>query len=271
MAVLAKVSVWLLIASASYVFCLPKREVMNKVGHEVDVTTPNPNNQTHTGANDAEEYELSMVSSFSIAAEIVNEHNTLRRGVSPTASNMLKMRWNNEAAANAQRWADTCSMTHSEPSERQISTSGCCENLYMASYRNSWSNAIWSWYDEVNDFKYSVGSINGGIVGHYTQVVSYRSDQLGCAMAYCPNSRFKYFYVCQYCPPRMSSQQTMPYKSGPSCGDCPNACEDKLCTNPCPYVDQESNCPKLKQQWGCDHDSVASWCPASCICTNQIV
>ncbi|KAG5267055.1 hypothetical protein AALO_G00239360 [Alosa alosa] len=53
MAVLAKVvSVWLLIASASYVFCLPKREVMNKVGHEVDVTTPNPNNQTHTGANE---------------------------------------------------------------------------------------------------------------------------------------------------------------------------------------------------------------------------
>ncbi|XP_048106870.1 cysteine-rich venom protein ENH2-like [Alosa alosa] len=36
---------------------------------------------------------------------------------------------------------------------------------------------VQSWYDEVNDFKYGVGSINSGIVGYYTQVVSYRSDQ----------------------------------------------------------------------------------------------
>ncbi|XP_048106562.1 cysteine-rich venom protein Cau1-like isoform X2 [Alosa alosa] len=148
--------------------------------------------------------------------------------------------------------------------------SGCGENLYMASFKNSWSNAIQSWYDEVKDFKYGVGSINGRIVGHYTQIVWNRSDQLGCAMAHCPNSKYKYFYVCHYCPPG-NSQMTHPYKSGPSCGDCPNACENKLCTNPCPYVDQYSNCPELKQQWGCDNKDVASWCPASCKCTNQIV
>ena len=33
------------------------------------------------------------------------------------------------------------------------------------------------------------------------QVVWYRSNKIGCAMAYCPNSQYKYFYVCQYCPP----------------------------------------------------------------------
>lgn len=48
--------------------------------------------------------------------------------------------------------------------------SGCGENLYMASYRNSWSNAIQAWYDEVEDWRYGVGSINGGVVGHFTQV-----------------------------------------------------------------------------------------------------
>uniref|UniRef100_A0A3Q4N6F0 Cysteine-rich venom protein-like n=1 Tax=Neolamprologus brichardi TaxID=32507 RepID=A0A3Q4N6F0_NEOBR len=196
--------------------------------------------------------------------EIVNKHNTLRRNVQPTASNMLKMNWSNEAEANAQRWANTCSMKHSP------ATSGCGENLYYSSFQNTWSNAIQSWYNEVKDFSYGVGSTNGGVVGHYTQVVWYRSNQIGCAMAYCPNSKYKYFYVCHYCPPG-NYQLTQPYKKGPSCGDCPNACENNLCTNPCPFSDKYSNCPQLKQQWGCNHPDVASWCPASCKCTNQII
>lgn len=48
--------------------------------------------------------------------------------------------------------------------------SGCGENLYMSSYKNSWSNAIQAWYDEVKDWRYGVGSVNGGVVGHFTQV-----------------------------------------------------------------------------------------------------
>lgn len=47
--------------------------------------------------------------------------------------------------------------------------SGCGENLY-SSFQNTWSNAIQSWYDEVKNFSYGVGSTNGGVVGHYTQV-----------------------------------------------------------------------------------------------------
>ncbi|XP_057679557.1 cysteine-rich venom protein TEL1-like [Corythoichthys intestinalis] len=211
----------------------------------------------------------SIATSSSDQNEIVNKHNTLRRNVKPTASNMLKMSWNSEAAANAQRWANTCSMNHSTSSQRIISTSGCGENLYMASNKNSWSDAIQSWYDEVNDWRYGVGSVNGKEVGHFTQVVWYRSNQIGCAIAYCPNSDTKYFYVCQYCPPG-NYQLTHPYKSGPSCGDCPNACDNKLCTNPCLFTDKYSNCPDLKQQWGCKNPSVKSWCPATCKCDSQI-
>ncbi|XP_007546022.1 PREDICTED: cysteine-rich venom protein TEL1-like isoform X2 [Poecilia mexicana] len=161
--------------------------------------------------------------------EIVNKHNTLRRGVQPTASNMMKMSWNKEAATNAEKWAATCSMKHSPASSRVISTSGCGENLYMASFKNSWSNAIQAWYNEVANFRYGVGSINGGVVGHYTQVVWATSKNIGCAMAYCPNSTYKYFYVCHYCPPG-NYNLTNPYKSGTSCGDCPSACDNKLCT-----------------------------------------
>ena len=47
---------------------------------------------------------------------------------------------------------------------------GCGENLYMASFKDTWSNAIQSWYNEVRDYRYGVGSINGGVIGHYTQV-----------------------------------------------------------------------------------------------------
>ncbi|XP_008311260.2 cysteine-rich venom protein TEL1 isoform X1 [Cynoglossus semilaevis] len=195
-------------------------------------------------------------------SEIVNKHNALRRGVSPTASNMLKMSWNKEAEANAQRWANTCFMNHSLDSSREISTSGCGENLYMASSKNTWNDAIQSWYNEVKDWRYGVGSVNGQIVGHFTQIVWYRSNQIGCAMAYCPNSKYRYFYVCHYCPPG-NEQFARPYKSGPTCADCPNACENKLCTNPCPYSDMYSNCPDMKEQIGCGNSQVASWCPAS--------
>ncbi|XP_029352836.1 serotriflin-like [Echeneis naucrates] len=223
-----------------------------------------------TLAEDVETMVSTVLLSFSDQTEIVNKHNALRRGVQPTASNMLKMSWNKEAAANAQRWAKTCSMKHSPESSRKISTSGCGENLYMASYKNTWANAIQSWYDEVKDWRYGMGSINGGVVGHFTQLVWYRSNQIGCALAHCPNSKYKYFYVCHYCPPG-NYQYARPYKSGPSCADCPNACDNKLCTNPCPYADQYSNCPDLKQQWGCSNKDVASWCPASCKCTSQII
>ncbi|KAI3364222.1 hypothetical protein L3Q82_011022 [Scortum barcoo] len=211
--------------------------------------------------------------SSSDKTEIVNKHNALRRGVQPTASNMLEMSWSDEAAANAQRWANTCSMKHSPASSREIS-----KPVHGQLRENTWSNAIQSWYDEVKDWRYGVGAINGGVIGHYTQVVWYRSNKVGCGMAYCPNSQYKYFYVCQYCPPG-NYQYALPYQAGPTCADCPNACDNKLCSkcqiqdliNPCNYTDKYSNCPDLKQQWGCSNTDVASWCPASCKCTTQII
>uniref|UniRef100_A0A3B5R096 SCP domain-containing protein n=1 Tax=Xiphophorus maculatus TaxID=8083 RepID=A0A3B5R096_XIPMA len=132
--------------------------------------------------------------------EIVNKHNTLRRGVQATASNMMKMVKTNEAE------------------QKMIKDLfGCGENLYMA------------WYNKVANFLYGVGSINGGVVGHYTQVVWATSKNTGCAMAYCSNSTYKYFYVCHYCP-QGNYNFTNPYKSGTSCSDCPSACYNKLCS-----------------------------------------
>ncbi|KFO84019.1 Cysteine-rich venom protein piscivorin, partial [Buceros rhinoceros silvestris] len=162
---------------------------------------------------------------------VVDKHNALRRAVKPTASNMLKMKWSPAAAMNAQKWANRCTLRHS-PSNMRKTNVQCGENLFMSTAPFSWPVVVQAWYNEEKDFKYGIGAITpGAVTGHYTQVVWSNSDEVGCAVAYCPNVTYKYFYVCQYCPAGniLNSIKT-PYKAGKPCGDCPNACEDGLCS-----------------------------------------
>ncbi|XP_064002799.1 cysteine-rich venom protein kaouthin-2-like isoform X2 [Pogoniulus pusillus] len=161
---------------------------------------------------------------------IVDSHNALRRGVKPTASNMLKMEWSPAAANNSQSWASRCTLNHS-PANMRRTTVGCGENLFMSTAPVLWSAVIQAWYDEEKDFTYGRGvKTPGAVIGHYTQVVWHNSHLVGCAVAFCPNEKYSFFYVCQYCPAGnlLSSIQT-PYKAGVPCGDCPNACEKGLC------------------------------------------
>ncbi|NXP12402.1 CRIS2 protein, partial [Thinocorus orbignyianus] len=203
---------------------------------------------------------------------IVDKHNSLRRGVTPTASNMMKMVWSPSAAKNAQNWANQCSLSHS-PVSMRTTTVPCGENLFMSTAPFTWSDAIQSWYDEQKDFKYGTGAkTEGAVVGHYTQVVWYNSDQIGCGMAYCPKNTYKYFYVCQYCPAGNNAVQiATPYRSGPKCADCPGYCDRGLCTNPCKHQDFFGNCRNLKILFGCNHSLVKEKCSATCRCTTQII
>uniref|UniRef100_A0A663MMR1 Cysteine rich secretory protein 2 n=1 Tax=Athene cunicularia TaxID=194338 RepID=A0A663MMR1_ATHCN len=107
----------------------------------------------------------------------------------------------------------------------------CGENLFMSSAPYSWSDVIQAWHSEEKNFEYGTGAkTQDAVIGHYTQMVWYNSYQTGCAVAFCPNSTFKYFYVCQYCPAgNLRSSINTPYKAGKPCGDCPDACENGLC------------------------------------------
>ncbi|XP_074166775.1 serotriflin-like [Sminthopsis crassicaudata] len=202
--------------------------------------------------------------------EIVNKHNALRAQASPSASNMLKMKWMNEAQKTAQAWANTCSFEHSVKNQRTIG-SVCGENLYMSTAPSTWSDAIQSWHDEVLHFKFGKGSTSGEAVGHYTQLMWYKSFKIGCAVAKCPNSFYKYFYVCHYCPGgNVVPNQHSPYEIGTPCAKCPNSCSNNLCTNPCEYLDHYGNCPDLKKQVTCQHPMVQQYCKASCQCENEI-
>uniref|UniRef100_M9SZR9 CRiSP-Cyl-1 n=1 Tax=Cylindrophis ruffus TaxID=186578 RepID=M9SZR9_CYLRU len=205
--------------------------------------------------------------------EIVDKHNHLRRTVRPTASNMLQMKWNSNAAANAQRWANRCSFAHSPVSLRTIGELRCGENLFMSSHPYSWSALIQAWYDEVKNFRYGIGAVPANaVIGHYTQVVWYNSHLIGCAVAHCPRSRFKYYYVCHYCPAgNIVGSIATPYKAGPTCGDCRSACVNGLCTNPCRYQNNYSNCKALVKTHKCQSAWIRTGCRASCFCRTEII
>uniref|UniRef100_A0A1L8D673 BATXCRISP1 n=1 Tax=Bothrops atrox TaxID=8725 RepID=A0A1L8D673_BOTAT len=208
-----------------------------------------------------------------IQNEIVDLHNSLRKSVNPTASNMLKMEWYPEAAANAERWAFRCIERHSLPNSRVIRGIKCGENIYMSPIPLKWTEIIHAWHDEYKNFKYGTGAEPPtAVIGHYTQIVWYKSYLAGCAAAYCPSSSYKYFYVCQYCPAgNMRGKTATPYKSGPPCGDCPSACDDGLCTNPCTKEDTFTNCDSMVQLSGCQDRQMQSECPATCFCQNKII
>ncbi|XP_005377724.1 PREDICTED: cysteine-rich secretory protein 3-like [Chinchilla lanigera] len=207
-----------------------------------------------------------------VQEEIVNKHNELRRAVSPSASDMLKMKWSSAAAENAQAWASKCTYSHSSSEDRKLNVS-CGENLFMSTAPSSWSSAIQQWYDESKNFEYGVGPLSpNGVVGHYTQVVWYSSFSVGCAYAHCPSqSPLEYFMVCQYCPAGNNvAKLYTPYKQGTPCASCPDHCEDGLCTNSCDYGDKYSNCESLKKAVTCDHEMVKNNCQASCNCEGKI-
>ncbi|XP_010629408.1 cysteine-rich secretory protein 3-like [Fukomys damarensis] len=207
-----------------------------------------------------------------VQEEIVNKHNELRRAVSPSASDMLKMEWSSEAAEKAQGWADQCSYRHSETEYRALNVS-CGENLFMSSAPYSWSSAIQLWYDEEENFIFNVGpKTSSAVIGHYTQVVWYSSFRVGCGISHCPsNPALGYFMVCHYCPAGNNVRRLYtPYKQGAPCASCPGHCEDGLCTNGCDYEDKYSNCEDLKKAVTCNHPVVKNHCQACCNCEDKI-
>ncbi|XP_030225374.1 cysteine-rich venom protein [Gadus morhua] len=202
-----------------------------------------------------------------IENQIVDAHNAFRRAVQPSAANMLKMIWSNDVAALSQAWLDHCMLKHGPPSSRMLNGYELGENLFYSTSALDWATVITAWHNEVQHYTYPNGSGNGESVGHYTQVVWNSSWQVGCGMTKCGS---KYFYGCQYY--RAGNYVGWPpYKEGTACDSCPNNCEDKLCTNPCQYINRYLNCPALKKEAGCGNHWVNLWCLAECKCPNEII
>uniref|UniRef100_A0A667WU73 Cysteine-rich venom protein-like n=1 Tax=Myripristis murdjan TaxID=586833 RepID=A0A667WU73_9TELE len=199
-----------------------------------------------------------------VQAEIVDQHNAFRRAVEPTAADMLIMNWSDEIAATAQAWVDKCILSHGPVSTRMLEGYAMGENLFFASAPHMWTDVINAWHSEVENYQYPNGSTNGKAIGHYTQVIWSLWSALKQIKWGQKTHDFHLFN-------RGNFRTVAPYKAGPPCASCPNSCENKLCNNPCPYINRFRNCPALKKQHGCSNTLVYAWCPAECKCNNEII
>ena len=165
-----------------------------------------------------------------MAAELVAQHNRLRAEV--PATNMQRMSWSRDLAAQAQRYAEQCDFNHSSKGSKVIRAG---ENIWAASYAN-YSNAVRLWFDEVYDPGCGCGTTFKYCCGHYTQVVWAASRLLGCGAARCssvnaaPGQRF--ILVCHYNPPGNFiglPAFTFQLPGQPACSACPS--QRKRCWN----------------------------------------
>ncbi|XP_063297710.1 cysteine-rich venom protein pseudechetoxin-like [Pelobates fuscus] len=208
-----------------------------------------------------------LTSNEDVKKAIIFSHNEARRNAKPSASNMLEMVWDDDAAKKAEGYAKMCIAGHSPPSYRKISDINCGENVFLSSFKAAWEDVLQSFLSEAVDFDYGKGPKSPSLeIRHYTQMMWASSNRVGCGVAECSNNVFKYDYVCIYCPGGNDGDSIgFPYKSGPACEDCKSSCDKGLCTNPCPHQDKYADCKDYYHGQKCDA-SLEEDCPATSIC-----
>ncbi|XP_063297709.1 cysteine-rich venom protein pseudechetoxin-like [Pelobates fuscus] len=205
-----------------------------------------------------------LTSNEDVKKAIIFSHNEARRNAKPSASNMLEMVWDDDAAKKAEGYAKMCIAGHSPPSYRKISDINCGENVFLSSFKAAWEDVLQSFLSEAVDFDYGKGPKSPSLeIRHYTQMMWASSNRVGCGVAECSNNVFKYDYVCIYCPGGNDGDSIgFPYKSGPACEDCKSSCDKGLCTNPCPHQDKYADCKDYYHGQKCDA-SLEEDCPAT--------
>ena len=132
--------------------------------------------------------------------ELIMNHNTLRSKHNAGALKKL-----DDIAALAEVTLDGCiearTLVHSGTS---YNGKWMGQNLHVSSYAPTASSVLNGWYtkEEVN-YDYDTGeSKNGGVIGHFTQVVWKGSNQIGCAVKQGTWSSYanSYFVCCNYFP-----------------------------------------------------------------------
>ncbi|XP_062840522.1 cysteine-rich venom protein ophanin-like [Anolis carolinensis] len=208
--------------------------------------------------------------------EIVDMYNAARRSVQPTASNMQKMKWSEKAAESAEKWAAECLARSSLLKDRYVDGILCGESISQANFVRSWKEVIEFWKSSQPRFVYGKNTseeVRSAALG-YTQMVWYNSHEIGCSFAFCPKQpNYSYFYICRFCPAgNLLDTLPKPYKEGQPCADCPDNCDNKLCTNACHYVNHLSakECTNIIDQFECESDWVQEKCKASCNCETEL-
>lgn len=188
---------------------------------------------------------------------ILDEHNKLRNNIAGggqngfnTASRMSTLKWNDEfeflASANVRR----CIFEHDKCRNIDgIQFAG--QNLYTFAGTGSLpdtnqiiKDAIQDWYSEVKNANQAnidrCCNSQGGVIGHFTQVVTDLTDLVGCGLVQFKdkNQWNKIIMACDYSRTNLDNQFV--YKSGPAASECksgtnpnyPNLCSESEKVDP---------------------------------------
>ncbi|AGO10815.1 AaceriAFR700Wp [[Ashbya] aceris (nom. inval.)] len=138
-----------------------------------------------------------------VATELVKAHNAKRALHEDTPP----LKWNDELSKFAYKYVsslagtseDPCSyvLKHSDgPYGENIASGFSPETPNVTDYVNAW-------YNEIEDYDYNnITGIyhDGKQVGHFTQVVWAKSEEVGCAVVYCSNKGKGIYVLCEYTP-----------------------------------------------------------------------
>ncbi|KAL4699408.1 hypothetical protein H8957_000715 [Semnopithecus entellus] len=158
-------------------------------------------------------------------------HNLYRAQVSPPASDMLHMRWDEELAAFAKAYARQCVWGHNKDRGRRG------ENLFAITDQGlDVPLAMEEWHHEREHYNLSAATCSPGqMCGHYTQVVWAKTERIGCGSHFCEKLQGVEetnieLLVCNYEPPG-NVKGKRPYQEGTPCSQCPSGygCKNSLC------------------------------------------
>ncbi|XP_041454505.1 cysteine-rich venom protein-like [Lytechinus variegatus] len=239
-----------------------------------------------------DEVTLETVSSSFSAEEakaILDEHNRLRGLVSPEASNMQFMEWDDVLASTAQKWSDRCVFKHSSRRKRAEGSTftSVGENIFAetGSAADIGVRGTESWYNETFDYDYEANFCPPEkMCGHYTQVVWASTQAVGCGKTFCakikipgePDMIDSTFFTCNY-GPAGNVNRARPYLTGTSCTQCPtnmSMCYEKKCsscttgTTGCECKASCMNDGSLKDDCTCDCPNGYFGSDCSSVCAN---
>ncbi|XP_013206605.1 peptidase inhibitor 16 [Microtus ochrogaster] len=162
---------------------------------------------------------------------MVELHNFYRAQVSPPASDMLQMRWDDHLAAFAKAYAQKCVWGHNKERGRRG------ENLFAITDEGmDVPLAVGNWFEEREHYNLSTATCDPGqMCGHYTQVVWSKTERIGCGSHFCESLHGVeeaniHLLVCNYEPPG-NVKGRKPYQEGTPCSQCPVGynCKNSLC------------------------------------------
>ncbi|KAM3188346.1 hypothetical protein ACTXT7_000467 [Hymenolepis weldensis] len=139
--------------------------------------------------------------------KVLDMHNELRRKVAqgqlsgqPASDKLRDLKWNPELARMAQAFTDKCMIGHNTFEERRTKEFEVVGQNY-ATY-STIEMCVNSWIYEYRDYHYNSNSCSPGrVCGHYIQMVSADTTDVGCGSSQCDYmGNVQPFLVCHYGP-----------------------------------------------------------------------